>query len=171
MRRTIPMPMLVAVLVAGGCGGSATHTTASHAPTTTTSGGRPNMPAALERAVRRAVSEDHALLTHALLTNSVPAHAEGTGGPALADLRRSAAQRRAQHVTVRIISEDFRVLSVELDPSYTTATATVLNTQRVQPIYGGRPGARSTSREHVRLELRRIGDTERFVVWKVALLR
>lgn len=170
MRRAIPLTTAVVALAVSGCGGSGgTNTVAGHTPTTTAS--RPNTPAALEQAVRRAVSENHALLTHALLTNSVPSHPEGTAGPALADLRRSAAQRRAQRMKVRIVSEDFRVLSIELDPSYATATASVLNIQRVQPSYGGRPGARSTSREHVRLELHRIDSTERFVVWKVALLR
>lgn len=126
---------------------------------------------ALEEAVRRAVRENHALLTQALLTNSLPVKPEGTAGPALADLRRSAAQRKAQRVRVRILTETFRVLALQVDPSYATATATIINTQRVQPTYNRRPGAPSTSREHVRLELHRINGTDRFVVWNVTVLR
>jgi hypothetical protein len=163
---------LAITLAACGCGSDAAHTTASQPQSTTTdAASRQATPVVLEVAVRQAVKEDHALLTRALLTNRVPADPKGTAGPALAALRRSAVQRRAQKVRVRILSETFRVLAVQLDPSYTAATARVLNIQRIQANYDGRPSAPSTSREHVRLELHRIGETDRFVVWKVALLR
>lgn len=171
MTRRAGILVTVALLLAmSGCGSSKTHTAATH-PSTTTTASQSATPAVLEEAVRRAVRENHALLTRALLTNSVPAKSEGTAGPALSDLRRSAAQRKAQGVSVRILSETYRVLAVQLDPSYTTATATILNTQRVQPTYRRQRGAPSTSREHVQLELHRVGDTDRFVVWKVTLLR
>jgi hypothetical protein len=168
MRRLAPhtTAVVVAALAVAGCGGSTTHTTAaSTQPTTTAS--QQATPTVLEQAVRRAVSENHALLTEALLTNHVPASPNGTAGPALADVRRSAAQRRAQGVRVRILSERLRVLSVQLDPSYATATATIINTQRVRPIYRGHAGRPSASSEHVQLELHRVGGSERFVVWNV----
>jgi hypothetical protein len=176
MRNALATTGIVAalILLTSGCGGGSTATTASnHGAATNTSVEQAETPAALEGAVRRAVNENHALLTHALLTNSVPSNPQGTAGPALADVRRSAAERKAQGTSVRILSENFRVLGVELDPSYTTATATILNLQKVQPLYGvhRRPGAPSPSREHVRLELHRIGNADRFVVWKVTLLR
>lgn len=164
------LPPLTAVvvalgaLVAAGCGGSGGHATASATRSTSTSSGGQ---ATLEQAVRRAVSQDHALLTQALTTNHVPPGAEGTAGPALAALRRSAAQRQAQGVSVRILSEKFSVTAIQLDPSYTTASVTVLNTQRVLPSYGHRQGSPSTSHEHVRLVLHRVGDADRFVVWQV----
>lgn len=162
---------LIACALLAGCGASVHPKIAS---TTTTTGGAATAPdptAQLEQAVRRAVSEDHALVTQTLLTNRVPANPEGAAGPALTYLRRSAAQRRAQDVKVRILSEAFHLLAVQLDPSYTTATATVVNTQLVRPTYRGRPGRPSTSHEHVRLELHRVGNSERFVVWQVKLLR
>lgn len=171
-RQVLLIPVTLAVIVAAsGCGTGTTSTAASHTPPPTTTTSRSGTPAALEEAVRSAVSENHALLTQALLTNSVPVKPEGTAGPALAAVRSSAAQRKAQGVGVRILSETFRVLAVKLDPTYTTATATILNTQRVQPTYGHRAGAPSTSREHVRLELHRITGTDRFVVWNVTVLR
>jgi hypothetical protein len=170
---TLTTIALALTLAASGCGSSSgSHTTTSDAkPATTAAISQPATPATLEQGVRRAVNEDHALVTQALLTNRVPAHPEAAAGPALTYLRRSAAQRRAQNVRVQIVSEAFHLLAVQLDPSYTTATATVLNTQRVQPTYRGRAGRPSTSHEHVRIELRRVGNSERFVVWKVTLLR
>lgn len=170
---TLTTVALALTLAVSGCGSGSSNdiTTNDAKPTTTTAAGQPATPATLEQAVRRVVDEDHALVTQALLTNSVPAHPEVAAGPALTYLRQSAAQRRAQDVRVRIVSETFHLLGVQLAPSYTTATATVLTTQHVQPTYRGRPGRPSTSDEHVRLELRRIGNSERFVVWRVTLLR
>lgn len=175
MRHALALTGTIAALMftMSGCGSGSSPTMRSSTAVTSTTVGRSGTPAALEGAVQRAVSENHALLTRALLTNSVPSHPEGTAGPALADVRRSAEERKAQGVRVRILSETFRVLGIELDPSYATATATILNVQKVQPLYGARhrPGAPSAAREHVRLELRRLANDDRFVVWKVTVLR
>lgn len=102
----------------------------------------------------------------------MPANPPASGGPALANLRRSVAQRRRAGVRVRVLSERFHIVAVQLDPSYTTATATVLDNERVQLTYpNGRPrGKPSASHEHVHLELHRVDNTERFLVWKVELL-
>jgi|GEM_PF-2951778 len=166
MRRPLLILILYAPIV--GCG-SGTHQAATSAATPSTT---PNSTAQLEHAVRTAISEDHALSVQALWTNSVPANPPATAGPELAILRKSVAQRRAQRVRIRTVSEHFRVLAVELNPSYATATATVLDDQQVQPSYpNGRPRGKSVSlHEHVRLELHRLGTSERFVVWKVVLL-
>jgi hypothetical protein len=177
MRRLAPhtTAVLVAALAVAGCGGSKTHTTAaSTQPTTSsTTTSQQATPAALEQAARTAVLEDHHVLVRALVTNFVPETPPGTAGPALASLRKSVAERQQQKVRVRILSDSFRVLTVALDPSFTSATATILDTQRVLPTYpNGHPRGRpSAAHERARLELRRIGDTERFVVWKVTLLK
>jgi glucose/arabinose dehydrogenase len=167
---------LAIMLAFAGCSGGKTQTSATHTqapPTSSTTTSQQATPAALEQAARRAVLEDHHVLVRALVTNFVPETPPGTAGPALASLRKSVAERQQQKVRVRILSDSFRVLTVALDPSFTSATATILDTQRVLPTHpNGRPrGGPSAAHERARLELRRIGDTERFVVWKVTLLK
>lgn len=172
-RPTVSALLLLALAIPmSGCGAGKTSTADSRTPskTKTTTTQQTASSSALEDAVRRAVLANHVLLTRALLTNEVPTRSEGAAGPALADLRNAAAQRRSQHVKVRILSEKLTVLAVQLAPTYATATATILNVQRVQAIYGRHRAAPSISREHVRLELHRIGNTDRFIVWKVAVL-
>jgi len=172
MRPAIPLTTVVVTFAIGGCGGGgATHTVASHTPTMTAS--QPSTPAALEQAVRRAVEKEHSMSVEVLWTNRVPANPPAIGGPALAILRRSVAQRRRAGVRVRVLSERFRIVSVQLDPSYAAATAVVLENQRVQPTdpNGRRRGGPSAASERVRLQLRRAGNSERFIVWKVTLLR
>jgi hypothetical protein len=172
MRRQACIVGLVSLCVLGatGCGGG-THADSAPSTSAARTTDQPATPVVLEDAVRKAVNENHELLTQALLTNRVPANPQGTAGPALAVLRSSAAARRVQKIKVRIISETFRVLSARLDPSYTTATVSVLNVQRLQVSHGSKSSAPSIVREHVRLLLHRIGNSDRFVVWKVELLR
>ena len=63
------------------------------------------------------------------------------------------------------------ISSIELDPSYTTATATVRSIQRVRPYRGGKPSGRAVKLdERADVELRRLGASDRFVVWKVRVL-
>jgi hypothetical protein len=72
---------------------------------------------------------------------------------------------------VRLLSDRFQVLSIRLDPSYTRATATARGRQRVRPHVNGRPGARTVElNEKARVELHRLGGSNRFVVWRVQLL-
>jgi hypothetical protein len=153
-----------------GCGGTAHNSTISTAPKSTVT--TPNVNKQLEAAVRRAVEQDHRLSVEALWTNQLPAKPPASGGPDLSILRRSVAQRRSAGVRVRVLSERFRILSVQLNPSYAAATATVLDEERVQPTTSnGKPrGKPSSTVEHVRLELRRVAGAERFLVWKVTLL-
>jgi hypothetical protein len=169
MRRAAVLLAAALVLAASGCGTDATHTTV---PTTTKVTSQPATPAArLEAAVRSAIKQAHRVSVEVLWTNQVPANPQASGGPALATLRRSAAERRKAGVRVRVLSERLRILSVHLDPSYAAATATVLDDERVQPTHtDGRPrGQAVTLHEHAHLDLRRVEDTERFKVWKVEL--
>lgn len=173
MRRAVRIASLISLcaLGAAGCGGGGTHADSASSTSAARTTNQPAAPVVLEDAARKAVNENHALLTRALVTNRVPANPEGTAGPALAVLRSSAAGRRTQKIKVRVLSETFRVHSVQLDPTYTTATVSVVNVQRLQVSRDGKSSAPSTVREHVRLLLHRIGNSDRFVVWKVALLR
>jgi hypothetical protein len=71
------------------------------------------------------------------------------------------------------LSDRRRVVSLKLDPSYTRATAVVVDRQRVQPSdRKGRPlGRVVVLNERATYELRRIGSSARFVVWQVVLRR
>jgi hypothetical protein len=166
--------------VSAGCGGSSSGNatpptttdaaTATHRATTTAP---VDAKAALARAVRSAILEDHRMSVRVLWTNNVPKRPVATAGPALANLRQAVADRRRRGIRVRLISEQFRIVSLRLDPSYTRATAEVVDPQRVRP-YGrdGRPLGRTVVlNEHVKLELRRVGSSNRFVVWKVVTVR
>jgi hypothetical protein len=176
MRRpaTYATLLLGLVLAAGGCGSSSrTGTTAGRSTGTTSVNRTTTAAVSLEQAVRKAITEEHALSGEVLWTDRVPANPSAIGGPALAVLRQAVAQRRSAGVRVRVLSEHFRILNVNLDPSYATATATVIEDQRVQPtdLKGRRQGGPSEAHERVRLDLRRVGNGERFIVWKVTLLR
>lgn len=175
MRRAVPLASISAVVLAvaiSGCGTSNAHhdtTPASRdgtTPTTTSSA------ATLEAGARQAVQQDHRLAVKALWSDRLPAKPQGVAGPALADLRRAVAERRHQNLRVRTLSEHFRVEGVQVEPTYTTATATLLYAERVQQYRDGHAaGKPSTTREHIRLLLHRIGNSDRFVVWKVTLIK
>jgi hypothetical protein len=159
------------VLLAG-CGGAAHNSTTSTTTPKSTVATTPDATTQLEAAVRRAIDEEHNLSVEVLSTNRLPANPAAIGGPALTVLRHSVAERQGARVRVRVLSERFRIVGIHLDPSYTDATAVVLENQRVQPTYlNGKPRERpSTAHERVRLELHRVGETDRFLVWKVTLL-
>jgi hypothetical protein len=165
-------PTVIMALALAGCGGSHQTTVSQTQPATSQTTRPATTPAALEQAVREAITKDHTLSREVLWTNRVPVSTPATAGPALAVLRTSVAQRRSQGVRVKTLSENFRILSVQLEPSYAAATAMIVDDQRVQPSYpSGRPRGRSvTLNERVRIELHRIGGSQRFVVWKVVLL-
>lgn len=157
----------VAVLAIAGCGGGKTQTTGSSASLPTTTASRQTTPALLEQAVRSALTLNGQLSLYVLRNNEIPSWAsQSTGGPALSALAASASARRKQGVTVQTISEQFRVLAISLEPSYTVATATVEDRQRLAVHEHGRKRTTTlTERDHV--VLHRLGQTTRFVVWKV----
>ena len=160
-----------AALVATACSGDDNNSAPETRDTTAATATVDDETEALEDAARKAIEADHQLSVRVLWTNRVSEMPRATAGPALAELRRSAAQRRRRGIRIKLISERFRIVDLTVDPSFATATATVVSDQRVQP-HGrrGKPlGNPVRLRERARLELRRVGDSERFVVWRVVL--
>lgn len=150
-------------VIAAGCGGG-------HNAATSTAGStivRADPQKRLTAAVRETLLANHRLAKLVLWRDSVPAPAtSSTRGPALAALRSAAAGRRRQGIHVKVVSDSFRIASVALDPSFTSATAVVVDPQRVRP-YGsdGKPLGKPVSlSEKSRFVLHRIGASERFVV-------
>ena len=170
-KRAFALAALVAALAAG-CGGSKHAATTSRSAVTTSMNA--DAAAVLNRAVRDALKANHRLAVRVLWQNVVPSSAKrSTRGPALASLRSAAANRRRRGIRVRMLSDSYRILSVRLDPSFATATATARGLQRVQP-YGrsGHPSGHAVSLdEKARIELHRLDSTNQFVVWKVTLVR
>jgi hypothetical protein len=168
-------PVLIALVVglASGCGGSK-HAASASRPVATTASTKPDAAVVLTRAVRNALNENHRLATKVLWRNVVPSAAtHSTRGPALASLRAAAANRQRRGIRVRLLSDDYRILSVRLDPSFASATAIARGLQRVRP-YGpdGHPLGHAVSlNEKARIELHRLGHANRFVVWRVTLVR
>jgi hypothetical protein len=162
---------VISTVVVAGCS-SGSHDSATS--TSSTSSASTNPAESLLRAARSALEKNHQVSVFVLWHNQLPADASrSTGGPALASLRSSAATRRARGIRVRLLADERRVLSVRLDPSYTKATASVVDRQRVQPSgrNGRRLGRPVLLNERATYELRRIDRTSRFVVWRVVLKR
>jgi hypothetical protein len=163
--------LVLAALVFGGCSsGSKDAEPAQSRTDTRSTKTTSDESAVLDQAVREAVRLNARLSDYVLRHNTVPRWARNsTRGPALAALRESAAERRRQRIRVRGTGGDFDVLAVQLDPSYLRATAVVRERGRIRPYRNGRRLGRTVKvDEKVRIELRRLGGAERFVVWKVA---
>jgi hypothetical protein len=163
--------VLTALLLATatGCDGGNGEVATQPPPTTTAPEASE---ATLKDAVRRALRDNDRLSGYVLWSNRVPAWASrSTRGPALATLRRSAADRRKRGIQVRTLMNRLEISSVALDPSYTSATAVVRSIQRVRPYRGGKPLGRAIGvNERARVELRRLSPSERFIVWRVRVL-
>jgi hypothetical protein len=163
--------VLIALLLAfaTGCDGGDGEVATQPRPTTSPESGE----AALEEAVRSALDGNRRLSVFVLWNNRIPAWAQvSTRGPALGALRAAAQNRKERGVRVRVLASRREVRSLRLDPSYVTATAIVVDRQRVQPSRrNGRPlGHEVRLNERARYELRRVGESDRFVVWRVVLL-
>jgi hypothetical protein len=157
-----------------GCGGHPATQPKNSAGRTTTATAQVDPTLGLVRAARDALQRTHRLSTEVLWRNAVPAEASSwIRGPALEALRSAAAGRRKRGIRVRLIADHFEIQSVRLDPSLTQATAIARGIQRVLPYSakGGPVGRSVVVDERARIELRRIGKTDRFVVWKVVPLR
>lgn len=164
--------VLIALLLAtaAGCDGGDGEVATQPQPTTTAP---ETGEAELKQAVRGALSANRSLSVYVLWNNRIPAWAErSTRGPALSALRAAAQNRRSRGIRVRMLQSQRVIRSIRLDPSYVSATAIVVDRQRVQPSRpNGRPLGRQVSlNERARYELRRIGRSDRFVVWNVVLL-
>jgi hypothetical protein len=165
MRRVV-LPLVLSVLLAGcGSGGG----TKRAATTGTTTQAQSSSTTALEQSARSALEQNNKLSDYVLSHNVVPAWASrSTSGPALAELRSAAEHRRAGAVRVRLLKSAVEVRSIRLDPSYLSATASLVVRSQVRVYQHGRPvgGVRSLN-EPARVELHRVGDKSAFVVWKV----
>ncbi len=151
-----------------GCGGAGSH--ARQAVTGATGSDAASATARLERAVRAALTANEQLSARVLWLNELPADAaRSTAGPALAELRASAAARRQAGLRVRLLSDRRQILSLALDPSYLRASALVLDHERLQRAsLDGRPlGPVFALTERDRYELHRLDRQLRFVVWRV----
>jgi hypothetical protein len=159
--------LVVVAAVSAGCGGGsgtvrATSTKAKSAAAQTSV-------ASLREAVRSAIQADRRLSLYVLWNNHIPAWAtRSTRGPALKALRDAAATRRRQGIQIRNLSGGYTITSITLAPTYAAATADVRSEQRVAPYKTGRRlGKAISENDHARIELHRLADTRRFVVWRL----
>jgi hypothetical protein len=161
---------LVAAL-ATGCGGSKHAATSSSARTTVSK--HQDTATTLDRAVRVALDENFRLSLYVLWNNSIPSWAQhSTRGPALAALRSAAATRRGRGLRIRSQPGHYTILSVQLDPSYARATALVRDRREVLPYRDSKRLGRAIKvDDHARIDLRRLGNSPRFVVWRVSPVR
>lgn len=163
--------VLIALLlaIAAGCDGGDGEVATQPPPTTTSPEAGE---AALESAARQAMQMNDRLSGYVLWFNRLPTWAtRSTRGPALATLRESAADRRARGIRIRTLASRLEITSIDLDPSYTRATAVVRSIQRLRPYRGGAPIGRAIRLdERATVELRRVGSSDRFVVWRVRVL-
>jgi hypothetical protein len=169
MRQFVLLLLALLAATAAGCNGGNEKVATQPPPTTTA----PATEATLKQAIRTTLNENRRLSIYVLWNNRIPPWAErSTRGPALASLRTAAQNRRNRGVRVRMLKGGREIRSVQLEPSYTRATAIVIDRQRVQPSRrNGRPiGRVVVLNERARYELRRIGQSNRFVVWRVVLL-
>jgi hypothetical protein len=171
MRAFALISCLAVALVAVGCGGGGSHAALSTStPATTTD--RMSEQVRLEAGVRAAVKQNFKLSLYVLWHNAIPAWASrSTGGPALAALRASAATRRGRGIRIRPIKTALRVRAISVDASYMTATAVADSRQRVRPYESGKPQPKLIAlHERARLTLRRVGSSDRFIVWKAVAI-
>jgi len=154
-------------LFASGCGGGGSHAGISTAAPATTAD-RVSEQARLENAVRAAATQNFKLSLYVLWHNEIPAWASrSTGGPALAALRASAVTRRGRDIRIRPIKTSLRIQAIRIDASYATATAVADSKQRVRPYEAGKPQPKLIAlHERARLTLKRVGSSDRFIVWK-----
>jgi hypothetical protein len=164
MRRTLPA--LLACLLIAGCGGGGSHTASTTTSTTTTT--TVNATAQLEQGVRTALQQNAKVSDYVLEHNATPSWAgRSTAGPALSGMRGSAAQRSSGHITVHVLSDEVSVESINLAPSYATATADVTERSRVVPLRKGhRLGKAVVGNEHAQFTLHRASGMT-FVVWSI----
>jgi hypothetical protein len=168
--RLQPLALVLCLFVAG-CGGASGHATI--AATQTTSTAQTSPAAALEQAARTAIEQNAKVSDYVLSNNAIPSWAsQSTAGPALAGLRGSAAQRKEAKVRVRVLASSVRINSIQLNPSYLSATASIVYEGRVRVYKNGHPERRTIRlKEPAHVALHRIGNETTFVVWRVAVVK
>jgi hypothetical protein len=156
--------------ISTGCGGAsgnvAAPTTSTNAKSTSVQSSVPT----LKAAVRTAINANLQLSLYVLWHNNVPGWAtRSTRGPALSALRSAAATRRRQGIQIKNLSGHHAIVAITLAPSYATATAVIRDRRRVAPYKSGqRLGKTISGTEHSRILLHRLGNTARFIVWRVS---
>jgi hypothetical protein len=177
-------------LLAAGCGGGSRQTqattgvpraTTTPSATTTSTGRKASTPVETRSdtrsrrdSVRSSLLANHRLAMHVLWTNHVPATAvRSTGGPALAGMKASAAGRLRKGVRVRMVRDDYRIVSLVLAPGGTQAVAIAHSRQEVElaDLRGGSLGKPVVLDERARIVLRRRAGLGTYVVWRITLLK
>lgn len=175
MTTTIRLLVLLAVVatINAGCGGASGTVSTRRTSTNAESTSAQTMQATLRAAVRSAINANLQLSLYVLWHNSVPAWAtRSTRGPALKALRSAAATRRKQGIQIKDLSGGYTITSITLVPSFANATAVVRSHERVAPFKDGhRLGKSISGTERSRIQLHRLGNTHRFVVWRVSPIR
>jgi hypothetical protein len=171
---TATRPLLLLALVAGlsaGCGNGNRAATTTSTDTKTTS--TQTSAATLKAAVRTAIHANVRLSTYVLWHNRIPSWAtRSTRGPALKALRSAAATRRKQGIQIKNLSGGYTITAITLASSYGTAIAVVRSHQRVAPYKSGRRLGRAiVGTDHARVQLHRVVNARRFVVWSVLPIR
>jgi hypothetical protein len=172
MRSTAAIGAVLLALAAAACGGGSaspsTQVSTAHVAGTST-----DSAAALDRAVRRALHENYLVSAYVLWHNRVPLEARhSTRGPALAALGSAATQRRKSGIRIKPVTGRLTIVSVAVDPSFTRATAITVASGRVRPYENGHAEPRDIGvHERARVQLHRVGNSQQFVVWQVAVLR
>ncbi len=157
-------------LFLAGCGGGSGHATVAATQTSTVP---PSPAVALEQAARTAIEQNAKVSDYVLSNNAIPSWAsQSTAGPALAGLRGSAAQRKAAKVHVRILTSRVTIHSIQLNPSYLSATASIVYEGRVRVYKNRHPERRAIRlKEPAQVALHRVGNETRFVVWKLRVVK
>lgn len=171
---TRPLLLLATVgALAAGCGGTSGKGAATSTSTDATATSTQTSEASLKAAVRTAIRSNVQLSLYVLWHNRVPGWAtRSTRGPALKALRDAAATRREQGIQIKSLSGHYTILSISLVPSYNAATAVVRDRRRVAPFKGGhRLGKAIVGTDHSRVQLHRVGNARRFIVWSVSPIR
>jgi hypothetical protein len=173
---TATRPLLLVLAVAAinaGCGGASGNVAAPTTSKDAKSTSAQSSAATLKAAVKTAIQANVQLSSYVLWHNSVPAWAtRSTRGPALNALRSAAATRRKQGIQIRNLSGGYTITSITLAPSYATATAVVRSHQRVAPYKSGhRLGKAISASDYARIQLQRLANTQRFIVWRVSTIQ
>ena len=171
MKPLAAVGIILLLAISAGCSSGSNKATTTQPPRTTT--GSETGAAQLKRAVRQALRDNDRVSGYVLWSNRVPAWAtRSTRGPALANLRASATDRRRRGIRIRTLTTRLKIVSVSLDPSYTNATAVVRSIQTVRPFRAGAPMGRVVKLdERAKVELHRVAGASRFVVWRLTAIR
>jgi hypothetical protein len=131
-------------------------------------------PVGLRSAVRATLLANHRLAVRVLWTNKVPASAvRSTRGPALEGMRGSATGRQKKRVRVRMLHDDYRIVSVGLEDAGSRAVALAHSIQKVEltSLRGVSRGRAITLDERARIVLHRVRGSDTFVVWRITLVK